>query len=107
MLVRLILALLFVPVAWGIQQSHLEVRRKLNVKVDANQEVSLLPPMFIQLLSLGNDSLLADLLWLQMIQYYGAAYQQSLPSEHLYRYFDTITSLDPDFEASYVFATYL
>lgn len=107
MLTRLLLAALFVPVAWGIHASHLNARQQVQVHFDANQQTSVLPPEFLQLMSLGNDSLLADILWLQMIQYYGTTMQQRLPSAYLYRYFDAISSLDPDFESSYVLASYL
>lgn len=107
MLLRLFLAALFVPVAWGIHASHLDLREQLKIKSNANQEAMMLPPEFLQLMSFGHDSLMADVLWLQMIQYYGAAHEQDLSPQYLYNYFDTITTLDPDFEAGYVFSSYL
>ena len=107
MLIRLLLGVLFVPLAWGTHQMHLQMRRDLDVNLNVNQQVTLAPPRFLQFVSFGHDALLADLLWLQLIQYYGAAHQQQLPAEHLYQYFDTITTLAPAFEEAYVFSSYL
>lgn len=107
MLFRLFLAALFVPVGWGLHLSHLRVRQKVDVKINLNQQVNLAPPMFLQTLTMGFDSLMADLLWLQLIQYYGAASVEKVAPTHLYQYFDTITSLDPDFEDAYILSGYL
>ena len=107
MLFRILLLLIFVPVALVMHQSHLYVRQKIDVKLNANQEFNLMPPLFLQTMTFGNDAFMADMLWLQLIQYYGASRLQEVKPEHLYRYFDTITTLDPDFETAYVFSAYL
>lgn len=107
MLIRLFLALSFVPLAWGIHQSHLSLRKKVDFKASANQAVNLPPPQFLQLMTFGHDAFFADLLWLQLIQYYGAAQMEDITKEHLFRYFDTVTSLDPDFEMAYLLAGFL
>lgn len=107
MLLRLFLLLAFLPVAWSIHESHLSLIERHNLKLDINQKVNLFHPAFLKLVTFGYDSISADLLWLQLIQYYGATYQESAPTTHLYNYFDTITTLDPDFEEAYTFSAYL
>lgn len=64
-------------------------------------------PAFLQVIALGHEPLLADLLWLQVIQYYGDRVSQQKSTPYLFRYFDAITTLDPDFENAYIFASYV
>jgi tetratricopeptide (TPR) repeat protein len=56
----------------------------------------------LRLLSFGNPSMVADILWLQTIQYFGSGNPyQNYPS--LGKLLDTITTLDPKFEYPYQF----
>lgn len=107
MFLRLFFVVLLLPLGWGVHEMHLSLIEHQLLKQDVNAQVHLMPPEFLRVMTFGHDSLMADLLWLQLIQYYGAAFQAKVPAEHLYAYFDTVTSLDPDFETAYTFAPYL
>ncbi len=104
---RFFLILLLLPFGWGIHTLHLGLQDKLPLKQNVNQSVRLLPPAFLQMMSLGHQTLMADLIWLQLIQYFGASIEQKVEQTHLFAYIDTLTSLDPDFEDAYVFSSYL
>ncbi|MGV3527152.1 MAG: tetratricopeptide repeat protein [Candidatus Sericytochromatia bacterium] len=107
MLFRVLLGVVLAGVLWATHQTHMKLVQLLPLKQEINAQTLVLPPAFSQLLALGHESLAADLLWLQLIQYYGAVFQQDLPPEHLEAMFDTVTQLDPDFEDAYLFASYL
>lgn len=107
MVFRLLLGLVLAGVLWATHQTHLKLVEALPLKREINDQTLVLPPAFSQLLALGHESLAADLLWLQLIQYYGAVFQEDLPPEHLEAMFETVTQLDPDFEDAYLFASYL
>lgn len=104
---RGILLLFCLPIFWLTHVSHERLMEKLPFKDDANASVALPPAEFLQLTSLGHDALAADMLWLQLIQYYGATVQQKQPASYLFQYFDTLTTLAPHFETAYVFSGFL
>lgn len=106
-LARLILAVLFCAVAFGSHQMHLHLQQKLPLTDSVNTQIRLLPPDFLRFMTLGHSNLTADMLWLQLIQYYGATAQEKSSREHLYAYLDTITSLSPGFESAYIFGSYV
>lgn len=103
---RFFIALLCIPVFWAVHVSHQQIIIKLPLKENING-ASILPAEFLQLTSLGHDAVAADILWLQLIQYYGASVQEKQPAEKLYSYFDTLTTLSPHFENAYIFSAYL
>lgn len=107
MVFRLMLLVAFVPLALGIHATHLNIVKQTQLNFNANQKVRLLPPAFLKLMTFGHDAFAADALWLQLIQYFGAAQQDEVSPRYLKAYFDTITSLDPDFERAYILATFL
>lgn len=103
---RFFIALLCIPIFWAVHFSHQDLIQQVPLKESING-TSLFPAEFLQLTSLGHDAMAADILWLQLIQYYGAAVQTKQPAEQLYTYFDTLTTLAPHFEDAYVFSAYL
>lgn len=62
---------------------------------------------FIEQLSLEYRGIVADFLWLQTIQYYGAHMMTDREVVYLYRLFDVITKLNPQFMQCYVFGATL
>jgi hypothetical protein len=78
-----------------------------KVRPDQSDHALLLPPTLSQIMALGHDSLMADFFWLYTIQYYGDQMLKERDPVHLYHYFDTLTTLDPDFEYAYVFASFV
>jgi len=104
---RFVLGFLFLLVSYGVHAMHTQIIKQIPLQDTANSQVRLLPPEFLKFMTFGHSSLAADLLWLQMIQYYGATGQEKSSREFLYQYFDTITSLDPAFEIAYIFASYV
>ncbi len=94
-------------VFWGANMTHKQLLEQLPLKEDVNGSVSLFPAEFLQLTSFGHDALAADMLWLELIQYYGAASQEEQPFTYLYDYFDTLTTLQPQFEQAYILSAYL
>jgi hypothetical protein len=90
-------------------QTHLLHRHLTRVKLPQAAETVWLPPApVLAVLSFGYQRLAADLLWLQVIQYYGGkllAKDTSFPN--LWPFFDAITTLDPDFDEAYFFGSYL
>jgi hypothetical protein len=103
---RFFIVLLCIPVFWAVHFSHQGLIQQLPLKEDINGR-SLFPAEFLQLTSLGHDAMAADILWLQLIQYYGAAVQTKQPADQLYNYFNTLTTLAPHFENAYIFSAYL
>lgn len=106
-LARLILASLFCVVAFGSHQMHMRLQQVLPLEDPVNTQVRLMPPDFLRFITLGHSNLMADMLWLQLIQYYGATAQEKSSREYLYPYIDTITSLSPGFEDAYIFGSYV
>lgn len=104
---RFFTALLCLPVFWALHFSHQQLIQVLPLKEKVNDSVRLPPAEFLQLTTLGHDELAADIMWLQLIQYYGAAVQQEAELEHIYTYFDLLTTLSPHFENAYVLSAYL
>jgi hypothetical protein len=106
-MVRAIVALLLAA-AVGLQ-THLLHRHLTRVQLPTTAETVWLPPAPVTaVLSFGFDRLVADLLWLQVIQYYGGKLlAKDVHMPNLWPYFDTITTLDPDFDEAYFFGSYL
>lgn len=107
MWLRVIALALFILVANLSHLVHLRQIQLLPRNQSQFDSLYLPDPAFLQVISLGHEPLLADLLWLQTIQYYGDRVSHQKPSPYLYRYFDAITTLDPDFENAYIFASYV
>ncbi len=67
------------------------------------ENIVLLSPKTLKIMSLGFDNLVADIYWLRAVQYFG---NPEIPKnlkdpELVYKYFDIITELDPKFVNAY------
>src|SRR5690606_36664604 len=72
------------------------------------ETVWLPPAPLVQVLSVGYRNLVADALWLQVIQYYGGKVKaDDARMPNLWPYFDAITTLDPGFTDAYFFGSFL
>lgn len=99
---------LLLAMAIGLQTHLLHSHLTRTVLPPAVETVWLPPAPVMQVLALGYDHVVADVLWLQVIQYYGGkliAKDQHMPN--LWPFFDAITTLDPGFEEAYYFGSYL
>lgn len=102
----LLLVMLALPLALG---SHLLHKRMPRLQAEQAEETVFVPPgALLGVLSLGHQRLVADLLWLEAIQYYGDKLlnKQQRRMPNLYPFFDAITDLDPGFERGYVFGAF-
>lgn len=104
---RILLLVFFVLAVNAMHFLHLAQIRRLPFNKDHFDALYLPDPTFLQFTSLGHESLLADLIWLETIQYYGDRLSKTKATPFLYRYFDAITTLDPDFIGAYIFASYV
>jgi hypothetical protein len=72
--------------------------------VEDSVELALYPSgRYLRLLSLGQPTLLADIAWLQAIQYYGKHRKEDRQYPYAEHLFDIITAADPDFRNAYLF----
>lgn len=58
---------------------------------------------FVKEIAVGFDVLVADLVWLRAIQYFGEHHMTDLKFEHLYHILDILTTLDEKFIHAYTF----
>lgn len=101
----LILALLAVPLMLGSHFIHKELPTTKGP--EAVEQVFVPPGSLLSVLSLGHQRLVADLLWLQAIQYYGdKLIRRTNQMPNLAPFFQAITDLDPAFERAYSFGAY-
>lgn len=63
-------------------------------------------PEITKVASLGYDSLISDLLWLQLIQYVGSSENPNIYLPELYSLINNIVTLEPKFEDAYVFGSH-
>jgi tetratricopeptide (TPR) repeat protein len=93
-----------------IPLTHLSHRyiNKIEQKKLKIEEVkyNLPSPEITKVASIGYDSLIADLLWLQLIQYVGGATDMRIYLPELYSLINNIVTLEPKFEDAYVFGTH-
>lgn len=106
MLRPFVLLLLAASVA---MQAHLVHRHLTRQTPPTPVETVWLPPApLVQVLSVGYRNLVADALWLQVIQYYGGKVKaDDARMPNLWPYFDAITTLDPGFTDAYFFGSFL
>jgi hypothetical protein len=98
-------AFVVLPLGFIIQFTH----QKLDIKLNApNVDKVLLPNKEIaKMLSLGNESLLADWYWLGFVQYLGDS-KARFSDHYAYcdKYLDLVTYLDPRFVEPYWFVAF-
>ena len=73
------------------------------IEKSSNELIYFPSGQFISQIALEYRSIIADVLWLQAIQYYGQHALTDRQFTHLFRIFKVITLLDPDFKQCYVF----
>lgn len=104
-LVAVFLLFFMIPVT---HLSHLflnEEYSRQNIKID--QKFNLPSPEITQLASLGYDNFVADILWLQLIQYIGSTDDASVILPETYSLVNNIITLDPYFIDAYTFGAFV
>lgn len=64
-------------------------------------------PEVLKAMALGHRNLVADMFWLETIQYYGGRLGKSKTMPDLYPLFDAVTTLDTKFVDAYIFASFV
>ncbi|MFW2388465.1 MAG: hypothetical protein ACN4G0_09015 [Polyangiales bacterium] len=59
------------------------------------------PPHWLEVMSLGHRSALADLIWLRALVYFGEEFAQQGAVRHVFNYGESMLALDPDFKRVY------
>jgi tetratricopeptide (TPR) repeat protein len=96
-------ALLLVVALAALVASHGSSRRAeaaKNAEADPDELRYLPEGRILRIASLGHSKLVADLVWLQAIQYYGEQRLTTRNYEQTARFFDAIYDLDPTFMAA-------
>lgn len=87
------------------------LKNKSKYYVEKNLLITL-PTDVVKYMTLGFDNLIADIVWLQFIQYIGENYQiqrlgnKNYDFDYVYKYIDVITTLDPNFSYAYWFGSF-
>ena len=85
--------------------SHLYLNEKFTKRFEIEERKFNLPsPEITKTAALGYDNLIADLLWLQFIQYVGGVEVKYLPE--MSSLLNNIVALDPKFVKAYVFGAH-
>ncbi len=74
--------------------------------IEKNVKFNLPSSDIVKAVSIGYDNFLADLLWLQFIQYNGSSFTNNAVLPETFSLVDTITSLDPYFVDAYTYGAY-
>lgn len=104
---KIFLLILLIAVSYGVHISHQKVELLFPTNQELEKPIYLPPPHILKTSVLGFETIVADLVWLQVIQYYGGRIAAKRAMPELYQFFDVITTLDPDFIESYVFASFV
>lgn len=99
----LILTLL-IPVT-HLTHKYINNIQKTELKVE-EYKYNLPSPEITKVASIGYDSFVADLLWLQLIQYVGGANNISSYLPETYSLINNIVTLEPKFEDAYIFGSH-
>lgn len=82
-------------------------RRYLSSEKSVRELLYFPSAKIVKLLSAGNELMMADYLWLRMIQYYAFHMRSDQNYEYLYPIIDNLTDLDPKFLYPYTFGSLL
>ncbi|MEW5820373.1 MAG: hypothetical protein AB1782_09295 [Cyanobacteriota bacterium] len=95
-----------------VSQLKLDAYKEKQAKyyVEKNLLITL-PTDKVKYFTLGFDNLIADIVWLQFIQYFGENHRLKRKRlkydfEYIYKYVDVITTLDPNFSYAYWFGAF-
>jgi tetratricopeptide (TPR) repeat protein len=75
-----------------------------DIKID--EKFNLPSPEITKVASIGYDNFVADILWLQLIQYFGRTTDVDIILPELYSLINNIITLDPKFIDAYIFGAY-
>jgi tetratricopeptide (TPR) repeat protein len=98
------LALIWLAAAALIKPVQDRVESRLSADVTISDQLFFTSPQVVRKLSLGHESLLADIYWMRAIQYYGRrdeADRRPVRYKNLALLLDTATTLDPDMIEAY------
>ncbi len=88
----------------GLLSLHYVIQRNIDIRSSGLNKGSvdyILPPEYIEAISLGYRPLIADLMWLRVIQYMGSTGRE-YESPWLYNALMIVTTMDPRFREAYV-----
>ena len=83
---------------WGLR------RRAMNhfLATQTYEDIYYLPPpQWLTVMSLGYRRALADLIWMRALVYFGDEFQHRGGVQHVFKYGDSLLTLDPDFRRVY------
>lgn len=101
---RVLLLLLVAALASGATLAHSEAQRRRDA-FPAENDLAYLPrASLLRTLSLGHPELMADLVFIRTITYFGTQFAAGKNYEWLPRHLDTVVELDPYFLGAYRFA---
>ena len=83
---------------WGLRQ------RAMNhfLATQTYEDIYYLPPpQWLTVMSLGYRRALADLIWMRALVYFGDEFQHRGAVQHVFKYGDSLLTLDPDFRRVY------
>ena len=103
----IVLIVLLIILSGGTHFSHRYLNMIGNSKNKIEYMAPTLSPEVLKTMSLGYENFIADYYWLTAIQYYGGKAMANSAMPQLYSLFDIITTLDPKFVYSYLFASYV
>lgn len=93
----------FLVIGFGFHILHVQVRKTRGQ--NPFQELLYLPSgKYLKVVVIGFDNLIADLLWLRGIQYFGGHFTTDRNYAMLGRIFEVVTTLEPTFIDVYRFA---
>jgi tetratricopeptide (TPR) repeat protein len=103
-LINIILLVIIIPLT---HFSHLFLNNIYdNSVIKIDEKFNLPSPEITKVASIGFDNFTADLLWLQLIQYFGTTSDVSKLLPELYSLINNIITLDPHFLDAYIFGAY-
>lgn len=103
-----VIVLCLAALAAGLVGVQLNIDRRYLSSEKSVRELLYFPsPKMVKLLSAGNELMMADYLWLRMIQYYAFHLRSDQNYEYLYPITDNLTDLDPKFLYPYTFGSLL
>ena len=115
MVKKIVTVLIFLFLCCGVFYSQQRLDRYAKDQKIFYTEKNLLitlPTNITRYLTLGFDNLIADIVWLEFIQYFGENYHikntqgEGYDFSYTYKYIDVITTLDPEFSFAYWYGAF-
>lgn len=102
MLTKVLTASMLILGLLTVSQQRPSAARRFE-ESERTEDIYYLPsPTWLNVFSLGHQEALADLLWCRSLVYFGEELGRQSPVKHVYRYIDSMISLDPYFERVYI-----